>query len=169
MSAMDPHGIPWAQLIIPQAVNFSVFIGLLVHFLKKPLRNHFSGKNEQFEELRNKAEEARIQAERQNHEVRNQLKILEETSDKSFSEAKSNAQALREQMLAEAKESAEKMTREADKMAEFEYMRAVALLRQELVVAATDMAKENIGTNVSDKRKSKLNDEFVMKLQAAKT
>lgn len=162
----DHHGIPWSELIVPQAVNFAIFFGLFIYLVKKPIRDHFAGKNEEFEIQKKQAEEMRVSAEKQNFEVRNLLRQLEETSAQSLEDAQKEAAATKQKLLKDAHSTADKLSQEAEKMAHFEHMRAVSALREEFVMNSTSLAKENLKQMTDEKAQGKLNNEFVGKLQA---
>ncbi len=165
MSAPEMHGLPWKELLIPQVVNFSIFVGLLIYLVRKPLKQHFSGKNQEFEELRKKAEEYKVQAERQNFDVRNQMKVLEDTAGSSLETAKKDSGEMREKIVTEAKIAARKIAEESDKMAEFELARAIATLKEEFVLNATKLTEQKLVSDVNDKIKDRLNEDFINKVQ----
>lgn len=167
MSATDPHGIPWSELIIPQAVNFALFVGLLVYFVRTPLQQYFSGKSEEFEKQKRMAEKNKIEAEKHNFEIHTKLNKLEETTASELSKARDEAKALREKMILEAERQAKKQEEEASKMAQFEYARALASLRQELILSATTMAESTLKSEVNEKTQGRLHHEFLTKTQAA--
>lgn len=168
MSPSEGHGLPWKELLIPQILNFSIFVFALIFLIKKPLKNYFSGKNEEFEEQRKKAEEYRVNAERQNIEVRNQMKVLEETASTSIENAKIDSTEIKEKIISEAQIAAKKITDETHKMAEFELARAIATLKEELVINATKMAEVNMISDATEKVQDRLNDDFISKAQVAR-
>jgi F-type H+-transporting ATPase subunit b len=164
----EAHGLPWKELLIPQFVNFTIFISLLVYFLRKPLADHFSGKNVEFEEMKKKAEQYKAHAEEKNHEVRAQLKELESSANSSLASAKAESQALKEKIISEAQSMAKKITEETGAMAHFELLRAVATLKQELVVNSTKMAEATLSGKANEQIQSKLNEDFINKIQVTK-
>jgi F-type H+-transporting ATPase subunit b len=168
MSPHDAHHIPWKELIAPQALNFTIFIGLLVYFLKKPVAAHFSGKRDEFDSQKKAAEEARVQAEKHNFEVRKLLKELEETAATNLGNAKKEAQELKSKLINEAKAQSAKSAQEADSMAKFELDRAVSMLRDELISKSSNIATSKIKETTTDKMQTRLNDEFVTKAQGVR-
>lgn len=168
MTANDAHHIPWKELVVPQIVNFSLFLGLLIYLLRAPLRAHFTGKREAFEEHRKKAEEARVVAERQNAEVRANLNKLENESTQSVEQAKTDAVKLKQKIVVEAKEQATRLESEALKMAEFERARAMNVLKIELANNASAQAEALLSAKVDSSVQTKLSDDFVGKIQAAR-
>lgn len=167
MSVHDPHLIPWSNLVLPQLLNFTVFIGLLVFLLKKPLTNHFAGKNEEFEQQQKKAEEARALAERQNLEIKAQLKILEDNSSRDLEVAHKEAKDIQKKILAEANTLAMKLEAETERMEAFELERAKAKLRFELVQRSTKVAEDELKNDASTERRDELNKAFINSMKAA--
>jgi F0F1-type ATP synthase membrane subunit b/b' len=168
VTAHDAHHIPWKELVIPQIVNFSLFVGLLIYLLRAPLKAHFSGKREAFEEHRKKSEEARVLAERQNAEVRANLNKLENETTLNVDQAKADAVNLKQKIATEAKDQAARLESEAFKMAEFERTRAINMLKIELANNAATQAEVLLQTKVDAGVQTKLSDDFVDKIQAAR-
>jgi F-type H+-transporting ATPase subunit b len=163
------HGhIPWGNLIIPQLVNFSIVMGGLIFLLKTPLRNYFHDRAKSFEQLKQKAEAAKAEAERKNSEVRAQLTTLDTTSDKSLEEAKVESQKLRKQIVDEASVQATRIEEESSRMVQHELDRAVAALRTELVTNSVRFAESKIKEKVTPASQDKLNKEFLDKVQAVR-
>ncbi|MCB0350576.1 MAG: ATP synthase F0 subunit B [Bdellovibrionales bacterium] len=165
MSLPETHSLPWKELLVPQIVNFTLFVGILIYLIRKPLKQHFSGKSEDFEAQKKKAEDYRIHAEKQNFEVRNQMKLLEETASSSLETAKKDSVEMKEKLLADAKEAARKINEDTNKMAEFELARAIATLKEELVIKATQLSEQNLENEMNDSVQSQLNDDFIGKIQ----
>ena len=168
MSALDPHTIPWKELIVPQAINFTIFVATLIYLVRKPIAEHFSNKRLSFEELRKKAEEETVLAERKNHEIKTQLRQLEEGAEQSLKKAKVESQEMIDQAIMEAKKGAAKAVQDAEKMVEFEYLRSITALREELIEKSTLLANQELKSR-ADEAAQLLVDEFVDKIQVAKT
>ena len=165
---MNEHmAIPWRELIIPQLVNFFIFLGLFIYLVRKPIREHFSGKAEQYEAARKKGEEATATAQRKHYDIEVQLRQLEQNSQGSRAEAEAEAKGLKEKIISEARSAAKRAAEEAEIMAQFEYQRALTLLKMQLVENSVVEAEANLKKQVDAGTKSRLNDEFVRKLQAA--
>jgi F-type H+-transporting ATPase subunit b len=166
MAAGAPHDIPWKELVIPQIVNFTIFGSALVYLLRKPIRNYFSGKSEEFEKNKKKAEESKVAAERQNAEIKMQLKNLEESASRDIEKAKTDAKIAREQILKDASATASKLEEEALRLAGFEMQRAVAMLRAELIQNSTKLASDSLQSQLKTETKEALNDEFIKNVKA---
>ncbi len=166
MNLHDPHAIPWKELVIPQLVNFTLFVGLLIHFVRKPLAAHFADKNAEFEQSRKRAEAAKIQAERLHHDVQTQLKTLEESTHRDLEGAKKEALSVKQKMLSDASVLASRLEQESQSMAKFELMRAQLNLRTEMIQHSTQIAQDNLKKNVGSDTREALNEEFIRNIKA---
>lgn len=166
MSIQDPHAIPWKELIVPQLFNFTVFLSALIYLLKKPILSHFSGRRDEFEKSKKTAEEAKVAAERQNSEIKTQLKLLESTAGADLEKASVEAKALQEKILNDAKVAASKLEEETSRMAQYELQRAMNMLRVELIQNSTNVAADNLKANTKNDVRDALNDEFIKNVKA---
>lgn len=160
--------IPWGSLIIPQLVNFSIVAAGLIYLLRNPLRTYFQDRAKSFEQLKQKAEAAKAEAERKNSEIRAQLTALDSTSDRSLEEAKVDSRKLHDQIVAEAAAQAAKTDEETSRMVRHELDRAVVALRTELVTNSVRFAESKIKEKVTPASQDKLNNEFLEKVQAVR-
>jgi len=168
MTGHEAH-IPWGELVVPQMVNFVLFVGVLIYFLRKPVKEHFLTKRQEFEEQRKKAEEAKVLAERKNFEIQSRLEKLEKEAVKNLEDAKKEAQSLKAKLVAESYVTAARIESEAGKMVEFEKYRVIAALRTELVTSSMRQASEHLNSRVDKKVKIQLNQDFINKMQAAQS
>ena len=166
---MSPHEapmIPWKELIIPQIFNFTVFMGILITLIKKPLRAHFANKNQAYEDLRSQSERARAEAEEKNKSVRAQIQEIESKSERNKDDALKDASSQKQKMIADAMAAAVKIQEEAEKMVQFELQRTISLLRQELVQQSAQLAEETLNDKTDEDVLGRLNEEFIEKIKA---
>ncbi len=160
--------IPWSQLLIPQFFNFALFLVALIYILRKPLKEHFSGRLAQFESHRKKAEQTKAEAERKHYDVEVQLRQLDQNAQKSVTEAEAEAEVLRTKIVREAHDAAKRAGEDVEALAAFEFQRALATLRTQIVNTSVIEAEGSLMKKMDTPIKSRLNDEFTRKLQAAK-
>ncbi len=166
--AAEHLALPWKELLVPQIFNFLVFAGLLVFALRKIVSQHFSARAEQFDVTRKKAEQTKVEAERKHYDVQVQLRHLEQSAQKSMADAEAEAVSLKSKIIHGAKEAAKKAGDEVEQLANFEFQRAYAALKSQVVAASVQEAEAAVKKNADGAAKSRLNDEFTRKLQAAK-
>lgn len=166
---MHEHAeIPWSELIVPQLINFSLFIGLLIFIVKKPIRQHFTERADQFEAHRKKAEQNKVEAERKHYDVEVQLRQLEQNAQKSIADAEAEAEALRMKIVRDAHEAAKRAGDETEALAHFEFQRAMATLKAQVVASSVSEAEGALKKKIDSNTKTRLNDEFTHKLQAVR-
>ena len=158
--------IPWKTLVLPQAFNFTIFVGVLIYFTRKPLRAALEGKAKKFGDVRAQTERAKAEAKNRHAEIEQKLKKFEDSTRAARESAETEARAVQAQMVQDAKKSAERQAGDAEAMAQFEYQRAATALRLEVVAAATEYAGKLLKTRTEKTLQTKLNDEFIKKVKA---
>lgn len=162
------HSIPWSTMIIPQIVNFTIFVSILAFLLAKPIKNAFANRGQEFEQAVKRAEEARVSAERANQEIKERLEKLEQTAKSSVEEATREAALLKEKIINEAREAAAKLTTEAENSTRHEFERALAALRLELVTNSVKIAEDEIRTKADSSVQAGLQNEFIKKVEGVR-
>ena len=159
----DLHYIPWKELIIPQMVNVGVFVTILFILLRKPIKNHFSGKVEAFEKEKKDAAAAMEEAEATHKDVQLRLEELKTNADQSLKTAHADADALKLKIIDEAKSHAERLEKEARNSATHELQKAMFTLRTELLNKSVDVARDELKSNTDAAVEASLQKEFVEK------
>lgn len=134
----EGHAATWlgVPLVVWQAVNLVVFLGLLVHFLRKPLARFFAGRRQEIEAALRRAEEDRARAEETVRVLSERLGKLEEELSQIQSRARTEAEAEHATLLSEARRDAERLVERSRAEAESRLRTA----RNELTVWAGDLA-----------------------------
>lgn len=156
--------IPWDNIFV-QAFNFVFLFGVLAFFLRKPLKAHFAQRAQTYQELVDRAEAARKEAEQTHHAIKERLTKLESSAEQSVERARSEAAELRSRMLQEAKMLAQKLEQEAQRTAMHELEKAKAELRKELLQKALANSEETLKKSLGTNEQKKLQNEFVQKIE----
>jgi F-type H+-transporting ATPase subunit b len=160
-------GVPWGS-VITQVINVVLVIALLTYLLRKKSADHFQQRQEGYNALLNKAEEARKEAEENRRQISERLTKLEQNAQASLVQARTEAQELKTKILADAKNLSQKLEDEARRTVEFEVQRAREILRQELLSAAVDDAHTSMEKSVKDPDLKRLQNEFVQRVQVVR-
>ena len=160
------EGIPMDVLF--QTINFLLFAGLVIYFLRKPVKDYFADRSVNFRQALFKAEAARAEAERQKSEIETRLRALEGGANNSLAQAKADAAELRHKIVREAEELAAKLREDAKRTAEIELQRAKAELREEVLNQAVTAAKAVLSERIAETDQKRLQSEFVEKIQAGR-
>lgn len=167
-AAEGHHGIPWGKLVIPQAINFAIFAGILIFLLRKPVKEFFASKGKDFLDSVKKAEEVKASAERAHGEIQTRLRTLESTATQNVKEAEVEAAALRTRLIKEAQEAAIKAEQEAVKTIHYEHERAIAALSSELVANSVRFAQEKVAKSLDSNVIDDLQAGFSKKVQSVR-
>ena len=144
--------------------NFAVTVGILVYFVRKPIKNALAGRREGIATALEEAEKARTDAEAKFAEYDEKLNKAESEIEVITAELKREGELERDRIIAQAKESAEKIRNEAEKTAGFEVAKAKAELQAEATRLAVELAEELLKKSFSAKDESRLLDEYMKKV-----
>ena len=156
--------IPWNSIFV-QAFNFALLLGLLGYLLRKSVKQHFIERAQSYQELVDRAEKARSEAETSNHKIKERLQKLEASAGESVARAKAEAEELRARLMQEAKELTVKLQLEAQRSSGVELEKAKAELRKELLESALTASRENLSKTLNSSEQKKLQNEFVEKIE----
>lgn len=165
-AAGDAHeggGLP--TMFWLQVVNFTIYLGAIIFFARGPLREMFKGRYDGFFSAVKRAEAAKAEAEMKRKEIQDRLAKLEATRDESIQKARSDAAALRNQIVEEAKLLSAKLKADAERTAQLEVERAKYELREELLAQSVQMSKRILTDKMQDQDQKRLQSEFVDKIQ----
>lgn len=160
--------IPWDKVIVPQAINFLIFAGILIFLLRKPIKEFFASRGNEFLARVRQAEEVKLQAEKAHAEVQTRLRTLEATAAKNAEEAKTEAAALRARMIKEAQDAAVKTAKESERGVQYEHSNAIAALRTELVANSIKYAQDKVKSSVDTNAINELQAGFSRKLKSVR-
>jgi F-type H+-transporting ATPase subunit b len=164
-AASDPNaGIPWGT-IGQQVLNLTIVIGGLSLLLRRKVSAHFKKRQSQFAQLVEKAEQAKMAAEKNKREITERLQKLESTADDGLKNAKSEAEDLKRKILSEAQTLSTHLEEEAKRTAEYEIERVKLQLRKALLEEAVQVAKDNLQNQVGPTEQKRLQSEFIGKIQ----
>lgn len=160
----DPHAIPWHSLGV-QAFNFGVLFAILFVVLRKTVKAHFQHRAEEYKQMVARAEEAKAEAERGHHAIKERLAKLESTAEEGLARARSEAEDLKKKMMEEARTLSQRLQTEAERTAGVELEKAKAELRRELLQSALNASRESLKGSLDSSEQKKLMNEFADKIQ----
>jgi F-type H+-transporting ATPase subunit b len=164
--AHHAEGVPMS--IVYHAINIVILFGGMVYFLKKPLAQAYSERRQQFVAAASKAKLAREQAEKENQDIKNRLSKLEANVSENISRARAEAVDLKKQIVAEAESTAKRIRDEVKKTVDMELLRAENELRQKMIQESVKAARTALSDKVGAGEQTRLQDEFVDKIQVVR-
>ncbi|MCB9027182.1 MAG: ATP synthase F0 subunit B [Bdellovibrionaceae bacterium] len=159
-----PEGIPY-KIIITQTINIALALGILIYFTRKKVADHFQVRHEGYHAEVRKAEEAKDAAEKKKREISERLKKLQDTQSNTINQARAEAEEMKRKIIDDAKMAAKKLAEDAKRTYEYEYQKAIELLRKELLSSSIQMAEEKMKDEIDGKVLQRMRSEFVEKIR----
>lgn len=163
-TAHGPGGIPWSDLG-PQFFNFTLFLGLLIYILRKPIADTFSQRSKSYKELLGKADQALKEAQSKKNEIQKNLDTLKRTRDNSLNKARQEAEELKRNLVNEAQAQSKKMFDEVERTIRVETEKAKTELRNFLLQQAILQADKGLKDQLDETEQKRLQKEFAGKIQ----
>lgn len=167
-AAVEGHTeIPWHSIMV-QAANLGGLVLLLGFILRKTISAFFTERRQVYLDLVQKADAAKLEAEQNRREIASKIENLSKTTEQSLRQANAEATELRNRILSEAKELAEKLKKDTERSVEVELEKAKFELRKSMLEMAVDAARKTLQEKVGGAEQKRLQDEFVDKIQVVR-
>ena len=158
---------PSASELLWQAVNLVLLLGVLFAVARKPITAYFAERREQIKEDIQKADKLLAESKKQFSEWQGKLVELEAEVQTIRDETRQRALDERDQIVAAAHDSAERIRSDAVAAVDQELRRAQVELREEAANLAVDLAASIITEQVDDRDRDRLLDEFITRVEPA--
>ena len=156
---------PSASELIWQAVNLVLLLGVLFAVARKPITAYFAERREQIQNDIKSADKLLAESKKQFSEWQGKLVELEAEVQTIRDETRQRAQDERDQIVAAAHDSAERIRADAVAAVDQELRRAQVELREEAANLAVDLAASIITEQVDDRDRDRLLDEFITRVE----
>lgn len=151
-------------LLFP-TLNFLLLLAVLVYFARKPIQAFFGERRRSIHDDLQQSAELQRQAEERHAKWQRRLVELERELEEIRRLGRERADAEREQILADARESAARIERTARSAIDQELRRAREKLRDEASDLAVELATGLLGERVTDQDRDRLVDEFIARVE----
>ena len=152
------------ELIVP-AINFSVLVTLLGYFGWPVFRRSVADRRESIKKLADEARVAKLEAEKRYREFESRMRAFESESERHMAQARADAEALKQRIVADARKSAEWMVKDAESTATANMAEFREELRRAAVDAAVAEAERLIRGQLSKEVQNKIIRDYVEKVQ----
>ncbi len=158
---------PSASELMWQAVNLALLLGVLFAVARKPITAYFAERREQIKNDMKSADKLLAESKKQFSEWQGKLAELEAEVQTIRDETRQRAHDERDQIVAAAHDSAERIRADAVAAVDQELRRAQVELREEAANLAIDLAANMITEQVDDRDRDRLLDEFITRVEPA--
>lgn len=147
-----------------RVLNFALVVALLVYFLRKPMKKGLAGRTEEIEKALAEAKKAKEEAEAKFAEYDRKLtEATDEIAEISAAIQREGEQE-KQKIIANAKEMAIKIEKDAEKAAELEVAKARQELQQQAAELAVSLAEDLLQKNFTKDDDARLIDEYMKKV-----
>jgi len=147
-------------------LNLLLLVLVLVYFARSPLRTFFAERRQTISEGIREARQELAAAEQGLAECRARADALDAELDAIRRTVRQQAEGERDRLLAEARQTAERIRRDAGTAAEQEVRRARQSLREEVVDLSVKIAGDLLHAQVDEGDRSRLVDDFVQRVES---
>jgi len=149
------------------AVNFLLFVALLVRFLRVPIRDYFRARSERLTEGLAAGARARAQAEALRATIARDLADLPALRQRLRADLLAAAEREREQLIERGRQAADRIRADARLLAEQEFAAARNALRDELIEDAVRQASALLRQALKPGDQQRLLRDFIASARAA--
>ena len=156
--------VPWGH-IRAQLINVIILIGLLIYFLREPVKQVFKSRLADYLEEFKKAENTKTAAEAEKKSWIERMSKLEKTSQESLDRAQKESAEQGQRLVLETQEKAKQLLIDAEKTIELEVQKSKDLLQKELLTDSLAEARDKLKDKMDQLQQKKLNNEFFDKIK----
>jgi len=151
--------------LVWQAVNLALLLTVLYFVARKPITAYFADRRQEIQRDIQTADQLLADSSRQFAQWQDKLTELEQEVQTIRDETRRRAEDEREQIIAAAHDSAERIKNDAVAAVDQELRRAHAELREEAATLAVDLAQAMLVDQVDDRDRDRLMDEFITSVE----
>ena len=161
----NPIGLPWGEVLIA-AVAFAVLIYVLGKFAWPMFEKAYADRTAAIEGGIAKAEQAQADAAQALEQYKRQLATAREEAAKIREEARTAAQGIREDLLAQAHADSERVAAAGKAQLEQQRQQILAELRADLGRTSVELASKIVGESLTDEaRQQRTVERFLAELE----
>ncbi len=161
--AHGKEGIPRSLLF--SGINFLILAGILVYFLRKPVRDFFASRATLIRTTMSQAQELKSNAARKYEEYEGRMKRIEQEMQALIEELKNDGELERRRLVESAKKQAAGLRETSQRVISQELRRAKEELKQEAIALAADLAEKLVRDNFSPQDQSRIIDQYLQRLE----
>jgi F-type H+-transporting ATPase subunit b len=163
-AAHGEEGIP--KVVIYQAINLIVFLAIAIYYGRKPIKNLFQSRYDNFMKLARETEQTRKNLEFQIADIIRRTNTLEQTSQKSLTEAQRDAEKMYNTRLEEARQAAARMQVDVVTQINDDQKKLIERLRTEALEMSVSAAQQQLQSASADEKK-KVTGGFTQRVEGA--
>lgn len=157
-------GVP--TLVYWQVFNVFIVIAGLVYFTKDAMKAHLVQGRKGYQDQAEKFLKTKQEAEAKFADLNNRLQTLERDYANSLSQAKIEAEKVKNQILMEAQETVRRIQQDSTEVRRIEVEKAKRQIKEQMILEATHSARQVLAHDISGGDQQKLHEGFVHNIQS---
>jgi len=149
---------------LPRLVNFSIIAGALVYFMRKPVRDFFTGRSAEIAKAMQESRETRERAVFALAEMERKVRELEAETAKLVSEAQARGEKDKQALVEEGRKTAQDVQAQVKQGIDIEVQKARAALAMEASLLALDLAEVRIKDKIGNQDHERIVKEYITKV-----
>lgn len=159
MEELLHSGIHWSL------INFSIFVGLLFFFLRKPVKEFWASREGQIRFEVQEAERLGREAKSQYEEARRLTSRLDSDAKELIQRLEREGEMEKKQLTEEGIKRSERLKQDGERVMEQESRKARELLKEQTAALALEIAESTIRDNIQPQDQKKLSDDYLSGLE----
>jgi F-type H+-transporting ATPase subunit b len=149
---------------LPLLVNFTIIVGLLVYFLRTPVRDMFRNRTETIAKAMAESKDARERAVAALADMERKMREMEAETRTLIAEAQARGEKDRQALVEEGKRIARDIQEQVKTSTDIEVQKAKAGLAAEAAVLAVDLAEGKIKSSIGKQDHERIVKEYISKV-----
>ena len=149
---------------MPRLVNFAIIVGLLVYFLRKPVRDMFRNRTETIAKAMQESKDAREQAVAALADMERKTREMEAETRQMIADAQVRGEKDKQALVEEGKKVVRDIQEQVKVGTEVEVQKAKAALAAEAAILAVDLAEGSIKSTIGKQDHERIVKEYITKV-----
>ena len=149
---------------LPRLINFAIIVGLLVYFLRKPVRDMFRSRTETIAKAMAESKEARERAVAALADMERKMREMETETSVLIAEAQTRGEKDKQALIEEGRRIAKEIQEQIKTGTDIEVQKAKVELAAEAAVLAVDLAEGKIKTTITKQDHEQIVKEYISKV-----
>ncbi len=149
---------------LPRIINFAIIAGVVVYFMRKPIRDFFANRSAEIAKAMQESKEARERAVAALAEMERKIKDLEAETSRLVAEAESRGEKDRAALVEEGKKLVQEIQGQVKEGIDIEVQKAKTALAVEAALLSIDLAEGKIKEKISGQDHERIVKEYISKV-----
>jgi F-type H+-transporting ATPase subunit b len=149
---------------LPRIINFAIIAGVVIYFMRKPIRDFFANRSAEIAKAMQESKEARERAIAALAEMERKIKDLEAETSRMVAEAEARGEKDRVALVEEGKKIAQEIQDQVKEGIDIETQKAKTALAVEAALLSIDLAEGKIKEKISGQDHERIVKEYISKV-----